>query len=233
MVRGRPQVLVSQQAPGAPCCKCSGRLLDAGLWSRRPATRHRTRLARLLLNRPPPPASASASSPCRNPLHLIDKIMKNTRLLIAAALSAATFLAGAQQAARAPAAGASQAEQPWKYKTKHLGKDEVDALLAAPEKLLLLDLRRPDELIRYGSFPVYLSIQARDLEKHLAYLPKDRAILTVSNHAQRAGAAGDLLVTKGYTIVGAAGSEDYENEGGKAVVHIAPPAPRAASAPRQ
>jgi hypothetical protein len=46
--------------------------------------------------------------------------------------------------------------------------------------------------------------------------------------------AGDLLAARGYTIVGATGSEDYENEGGKAVVHIAPPAPRsAASAPRQ
>jgi rhodanese-related sulfurtransferase len=160
--------------------------------------------------------------------------MKKTRLLITAALTAASFLASAQQAANPAAAGASQAAQPWKYKTKHLARDEVDALLATPEKVLLLDLRRPDELIRYGSFPVFLSIQARDLEKQLAYLPKDRAILTVSNHAQRAGVAGDLLATKGYTIAGATGSEDYENEGGKAVVHIAPPAPRgAASAPRQ
>jgi rhodanese-related sulfurtransferase len=159
--------------------------------------------------------------------------MKNTRLLIAAALSAASLIAAAQQAAPSPATGASQAAQEWKYKTRHLGKEEVDVLLARPEKVLLLDLRRPDELIRYGSFPVFLSIQARDLEKNLAYLPKDRPILTVSNHAQRAGAAGDLLVAKGYTIVGAAGAEDYENEGGKAVVHIAPPAPRgAASAAR-
>jgi rhodanese-related sulfurtransferase len=99
--------------------------------------------------------------------------------------------------------------------------------------LLVLDLRRPDELIRYGSFPVFISIQARDLEKYLAYLPRDRVILTVSNHAQRAGAAADLLASRGYTVAGAAGSEDYEQEGGKAVTHIQPPPPRAAaSAPR-
>jgi rhodanese-related sulfurtransferase len=145
------------------------------------------------------------------------------------ALALTASYASAQQAAT-PAAPAAQAAPVWKYKTKHLGVKEVDTLLAQPDKVLLLDLRRPDELIKYGSFPVFLSIQNKDLEQHLAYLPKDRAILTISNHAQRAGAAGDLLTAKGYKVVGAAGSEDYENEGGKAVAHIQPPAPRSASA---
>ena len=78
----------------------------------------------------------------------------------------------------------------------------------------------------YGSFPAYLSVQNGELEKHLAYLPKDRAILTVSNHAQRAGRAGDLLASKGFIVAGATGSEDYEQEGGKSVVHIQPPVAR-------
>ena len=124
-------------------------------------------------------------------------------------------------------AQAQTAAAEWKYKTQRLKAAEVDALLAQPDKLLVLDLRRPDELIKYGSFPVYLNIQNRDLEKHLAYLPKDRAILTVSNHAVRAGRAGDILAEKGYRVAGATGSEDYEQEGGKAVAHIQPPAPRA------
>ena len=149
----------------------------------------------------------------------------HTTLALALALSA-TF-ASAQQAASAPAA---QATQVWKYKTKHLAAAEVDALLASPGKLLVLDLRRPDELIKYGSFPVFLNVQNKDLEKYLAYLPKDRAILTVSNHAQRAGSAGDILTAKGYTVAGATGSEDYEQEGGKAVAHIQPPPPRVAAA---
>jgi rhodanese-related sulfurtransferase len=156
--------------------------------------------------------------------------MRNSKLIVALTLALAAFGASAQQAATAAAAGASQAAQEWKYKATRLKRDEVDALLAKPEKLLVLDLRRPDELIKYGSFPVYLNIQARDLDKQLAYLPRDRVILTVSNHAQRAGAAADLLAAKGYTIAGATGSEDYEQEGGKAVTHIQPPAPRAAGA---
>lgn len=142
---------------------------------------------------------------------------------LATLLIAASSIASAQTSAAATPA-------PWKYKTKRLVHAEVDALLAKPEQLLVLDLRRPDELIKYGSFPVFLNVQYRELEKQLAYLPKDRAILTVSNHAQRAGAAGDLLAAKGYNVVGATGSEDYEQEGGKAVAHIQPPVRPAAGA---
>ena len=153
--------------------------------------------------------------------------MKALSTLALTALLGATALAHAQTAASAPAAAAA-AE--WKYKTKRLKAAEVDALLAQPDKLLVLDLRRPDELIKYGSFPAFLNIQNKDLEKHLAYLPRDRAILTVSNHAQRAGRSGDLLAEKGFKVVGATGSEDYEQEGGKAVAHIQPPQPRTQAA---
>jgi rhodanese-related sulfurtransferase len=151
--------------------------------------------------------------------------MKTLHTLALATLLGLSTLAQAQTA---PASAPAAAE--WKFKTQRLKAAEVDALLAQPDKLLVLDLRRPDELIKYGSFPVFLNIQNRDLEKHLAYLPKDRAILTVSNHAVRAGRAGDLLAEKGFKIAGATGSEDYEQEGGKAVAHIQPPAPRAQAA---
>jgi rhodanese-related sulfurtransferase len=126
-------------------------------------------------------------------------------------------------------AWAQQQPQPWTYKTKQLERAEVDALLAAPEKLVVLDVRRPDEVVAKGSFPVFLNIQAKDVENRLAYIPKDRVIVTVSNHAHRAGAIGDLLTSKGFKVAGAAGSEDYEAQGGK-IVRIAPPAPAKAVA---
>lgn len=151
-------------------------------------------------------------------------LIARTTVAIAIALACASV--PAQQVA---AAAASQ-PQPWKYKTKRLNQAEVDALLAKPEKVLFVDVRRPDELIKYGSFPVFINVQNKDLEKHLDFVPKDRAIVTVSNHAQRAGAAGDLLASRGFTIAGATGSEDYEHEGGKAVAHIQPPE-RPASSP--
>lgn len=150
--------------------------------------------------------------------------MNKLNTLAAAALLGLASLTHGQTP---PAAPASAAAAEYKYKTPRLKAADVDALLARPDKLLVLDLRRPDELIKYGSFPVYLNIQNSELEKQLAYLPRDRVILTVSNHAQRAGRAGDILTEKGFKVAGAVGSEDYEHEGGKAVAHIQPPQPRA------
>jgi len=149
------------------------------------------------------------------------------KLLQTLALTLGTLLLAPLAHSQTPERAAAPA---WAYQTPRLDVAAVDALLAQPEKLVVLDLRRPDELIKYGSFPAFLNIQYRDLEKHLAYLPKDRAILTVSNHAQRAGRAGDLLSQRGFQVAGATGSEDYEQAGGKAVVHLQPPAPRTAAA---
>jgi rhodanese-related sulfurtransferase len=77
---------------------------------------------------------------------------------------------------------------------------------------------------------VYLSIQIGDLEKDLAWIPKDRTIITLSNHAARAGKAADLLASKGFKVAGAAGAETYEKDGG-VLTHIAIPPPRTANAP--
>lgn len=168
--------------------------------------------------------------------------MKNavTKTLSALALgiTAATTLALlpaiglAQEAVQAPAAAASAyVAPPWAYKTKQLDRNQVHALLGNPKKLLVIDLRRPDELVKYGSFAVYLNVQSGDLADVLDYIPKDRTILTVSNRAHRAGAAGDLLTSKGYKVAGAIGSEDYREAGGT-IVKVAPrvPATQAASA---
>ena len=90
--------------------------------------------------------------------------------------------------------GAAQAS-----KTKILSRAEFDALLAKPGSVLLLDVRRPTEIAQNGGFPVYLNIQADDLEKHLAEIPKGKPIVTVSNHAHRAGIAADMLANIGFS----------------------------------
>ncbi|RYY76434.1 MAG: rhodanese-like domain-containing protein [Gammaproteobacteria bacterium] len=137
--------------------------------------------------------------------------------LIAAFATPAVF--AQNQPAKAPAAEV-------KYKTPELTPAQVDEWLAKPDKVLIIDIRRPDELITFGSFPVFLSIQLADLEKNIAFIPKDRSIITVSNHANRAFRAGDLLSSKGFKVVGAAGSENYEQAGGTAVKKIVKPAPK-------
>ncbi|PPK78044.1 rhodanese-related sulfurtransferase [Methylobacter tundripaludum] len=120
------------------------------------------------------------------------------------------------------------AAKEYKYKTPKLNRAQLDALLAKPEQLLIIDVRRPDELTKIGGFPVYLSIQSKEIENSLAFIPKDRDIVTVSNHAGRAGAAGDLLTAKGFKVVGAVGAQNYEEEGGK-LARIEIPAPKPAA----
>jgi rhodanese-related sulfurtransferase len=118
---------------------------------------------------------------------------------------------------------------PWEHKTQRLNRAQLDKLLGHPEKILFIDVRRPDELTKLGGFPIYLSVQNKNLEDSLAYIPKDRLIVTVSNRAHRAGVAGDILIAKGFKVAGAAGVLDYQDEGGS-LTKIAAPAPKPAAA---
>jgi rhodanese-related sulfurtransferase len=105
-----------------------------------------------------------------------------------------------------------------------LTRAEIDELLTKPDQLLIIDVRRPDEVKDIGGFPVYLSIQINQVEQSLAYIPKDRTILVVSNHAARAGRAADILTKAGFKVAGAAGAQTYEQDGGK-LTKIGPPPP--------
>ena len=107
-------------------------------------------------------------------------------------------------------------------KAKILTRAEFDALLATPGRVLLIDVRRPTEIAMNGGFPVYLNIQAADLEKHLAEIPKDKPLVLVSNHAHRAGIAADLLESKGFKIAGAIGAQVYESQGGTLIKYELP-----------
>ncbi len=152
-------------------------------------------------------------------------MMKKLNLIAALTLAFAASTAYAAEEAK-PAAPAAQV---YKYKTPKLNRAQIDALLAKPGQLVVIDVRRPDELTKIGGLPVYLSIQSKELEKNLDYIPKDRSIVTVSNHAGRAGSTGDLLTSKGFNVVGAIGVQDYEAEGGT-LAKIVPPAPKTADA---
>ena len=142
------------------------------------------------------------------------------KLFIIAAASSAMSAFAAEPAAK-PAA-------PAKPQSHELTRAEFEQLLTKPNELLIIDLRRPDELTRIGGFPVYLSIQAKDLEQQLAWIPKDRTIVTVSNHAARSGRAADLLTAKGFKVAGLLGAQTYEEQGGT-LTKIPVPPPRAAS----
>lgn len=126
--------------------------------------------------------------------------------------------------AASPAPAAQPAARP-KALAHELTRAEFEQLLTKPDELLIIDLRRPDELANIGGFPVYLSIQAKDLEQQIAWIPKNRTIVTVSNHAARSGRAADLLTSKGFKVAGLLGAMTYEEQGGL-LTKIAVPPPR-------
>lgn len=140
-------------------------------------------------------------------------------------LTLATAAAIAQENV-APTAAAAKQSTP--AKSKKLSRAEFEALLANPGQVLIIDVRRPDEHTSIGGFPAYLSIQLADLEKYQAFIPKDRTLITVSNHAARGLKAADLLDSKGFKVAGAIGAQDYEAEGGTLSKFAAPTRSRAA-----
>ena len=123
--------------------------------------------------------------------------------------------------------GQQNAQAP-KSQAKVLTRAEFDDLFAKPDRILIIDVRRPDEIKDVGGFPVYLNIQIGDLEKSLDWIPKDRTIITVSNHAARGGRAADILTKNGFNVAGTIGVQTYEKDGGTlAKIIVPPPAPTA------
>jgi rhodanese-related sulfurtransferase len=121
--------------------------------------------------------------------------------------------------------GQQNAQAP-KSQAKVLTRAEFDDLFAKPGRILIIDVRRPDEIKDVGGFPVYLNIQIGDLEKSLDWIPKDRTIITVSNHAARGGRAADILTKNGFNVAGTIGVQTYEKDGGTlAKIIVPPPAP--------
>jgi rhodanese-related sulfurtransferase len=148
-------------------------------------------------------------------------VITNQKIKYAAVLllALAAPLAIAQQAG-----GGKNASAP-KSNAHVLTNAELDKLLAHPESVVLVDVRRPDEVSSVGGFPVYLSIQIKDLEKSVAWIPKDRTVVVVSNHAGRASKGAEILASKGFKVAGAVGAQTYEKAGGT-IAHIAiPPTP--------
>jgi rhodanese-related sulfurtransferase len=141
-------------------------------------------------------------------------------MALALGLALVSTLSFAQETERAPAS-----------KTHVLTRAELDALLAKPDRLLIIDVRRPDEIASIGGFAVYLNLQPGDVEKNLASIPRERTIVTVSNHAARGGRVADALAARGFKVAGTIGAQNYEADGGT-LTKIVPPEPEAASTPR-
>src|SRR6478609_5325818 len=127
--------------------------------------------------------------------------------IAAAAAFPATVLVETAHAQAAASAPAQQQEQ-------ELSREQVDQLIAAPDSVVFIDVRRADEIAAIGSLPVFLNIQASELDRFVGYIPRDRQVVTISNHAGRARKTAALLRERGFTVAGVVGVEDYAAAGG-------------------
>ncbi len=79
-------------------------------------------------------------------------------------------------AAQTPA-GSGQAPAPAPPKAPKMASDEVLALVEKGE-VFFQDVREPKELEELGTFEGYVNIPIDQLEKRLAEVPRDKAIIT-------------------------------------------------------
>ena len=114
-------------------------------------------------------------------------------------------------------AAKQQAEQ---SSIKKLSTAEVDQLLDSHKHVYILDVRKPEEIAQLGTLKGSINIPIDQLEQRLNEVPKNKLILTLSNHAGRGSKAAELLEKNGYKVAGAAGIQTYTADGGtKYLVH--------------
>ena len=135
------------------------------------------------------------------------------RILIVFTLFAAALFAQEGESTKPGAPAGTAATAP----TKVLSRADFDKLVAKPGSVFLLDVRNPQEIVDVGGFSGAVNIPIADVEKRLGEIPKDRPVITVSNHAARASKAAATLVARGYHVAGAIGAQTYEADGGKLV----------------
>jgi len=113
-----------------------------------------------------------------------------------------------------PASAQSAAADTARAEVPVLSREEIDTLLTTPAAVVFIDVRRADEVASIGGLPVFLNIQASELDRFVDYIPRDRTVVTISNHAHRAIQAATTLRARGFTVSGAIGVQDYEAAGG-------------------
>jgi rhodanese-related sulfurtransferase len=144
------------------------------------------------------------------------RILTPAALIVAAAL-AATASAGTQSPAAParpapmPPTTAPAAPRPAPDESKRVKPDDIDALLAKGE-VVVLDVREDAELVETGTVKGAIHIPLGQLEARLGELPKDKVILTACRGGGRASRALTLLESKGFKTAGFCGLGDYKGQ---------------------
>ncbi len=125
----------------------------------------------------------------------MNKHFRNVALAVSLALAAC---GGAEQATPPAAEAPAQHEPVEVAQVTQMDPAAVKARLDAGEKIFLLDVRRPEELVEEGQIAGAVNIPIDELEARLAEVPKDQPIVTYCKVGGRASRAADTLRDAGY-----------------------------------
>lgn len=85
------------------------------------------------------------------------------------------------------------------------------------DKIFLLDVRDPNELVESGAIEGYINIPLGQLERRMSEVPKNKTVLTLCGHGQRASIAAGMLEKAGYHVLGSCGIASWKERGFKTV----------------
>lgn len=93
-----------------------------------------------------------------------------------------------------------------------IATEDAEGLLQAGE-IFFLDVREPLELEQLGTLKGFHNIPLAQLEKRLAEVPQDKAIVTADTTGGRAVRAALLLESRGYAVIAFCVMADYKGRG--------------------
>jgi rhodanese-related sulfurtransferase len=96
---------------------------------------------------------------------------------------------------------------------KQLTPEELKDALEKKDRIFLLDVRNPEELVESGVIDGYVNIPLDQLEKRLGEVPKNKVIITMCMRGNRAGRAAAILEKAGYEVYGSCGIVPYKEKG--------------------
>jgi len=90
-----------------------------------------------------------------------------------------------------------------------ISADELRQLADSGEDFLLLDVREPDEIQRYGTLPNYMNIPVGEIEQRMREIPRDEPIVVACERGGRAGRAATAMEKAGFEDLRTFGFAEY------------------------
>ena len=100
-----------------------------------------------------------------------------------------------------------------KSDAKQLTTDDIKKLVDSKAKMVVVDVREPDELEKLGTLEGVMNIPLGQVESRWSEVPKDVPLVVLCNRGARAGKAADVFKEHGYKDVSYGGLREWKARG--------------------